>query len=110
MSCNEFERRFLGRWGADAAKYQIKAMYSGAFRFEISVDVGGSNYLVILGEHVNGLFCCIPNHGVSCEMTDPRETCYNASTLRSCDIPADHAAAIADAICKTATALYDFLE
>lgn len=110
MSCKEFERRFLGQWGKEHLKYHIKAMYSGTVRFEISVDVGGSNYLVILGEHVNGLFCCIPNHGISCEMTDPRDTYCNANTLCSCGIPSDHAEALADAICKTAIAMYDFLE
>ena len=109
MSCEKLEKRLLGRWTKHQAVYQIKAMYSGNVRFEISVDVGGRNYLVILGEHVNGLFCCIPNRGISCEMTDPRDTYHNAKKLLFCDIPGTHAEALADAICKTAVAMYDFL-
>lgn len=109
MSCEQLEKRLLGRWTKCQAVYQIKAMYFGTVRFEISVDVGGSNYLVIFGEHVNGMFCCIPNHGISCEMTDPRDTYNNAKKLCFRDIPGTHAEAIADAICKTAVAMYDFL-
>lgn len=91
-------------------EYLIKAMYSGTVRFEISIDVDGCNYLVIFGEHFNGLFCCIPNHGISCEMSDPRDTTFNATALSRCRIPVDRAAAIADAIYKTASAMYDYLE
>ena len=90
--------------------YQIKAMYSGTVRFEISVDVDGNNYLVIFGEHINGLFCCIPIHGISCEMAYPTETGFNTEALCGRGVPYNSAAAIADAICKTATAMYDYLE
>jgi hypothetical protein len=90
-------------------KYRITATHSANVRFEISVNVGGSSYLVIFGEHVNGLFCCIPNHKVSCEMTYPVDTGYNANALRNCDIPVAHAEAIAAAICKKATTMYDFI-
>lgn len=91
-------------------KYRITAVHSANARFEISVDVGGWNFLVIFGEHVSGAFCCIPNRCVACEMAEPRDTVYNANALCRCDIPTKHAEAIADAICKTAIAMYDLLE
>lgn len=85
--------------------YRISAQYSAEVLLEISVDVNGSNYLVIYGKHVNGGFCCIPNWNISCEMGDPSDTFYNMESLTRCRISKTNARAIAAAIRDTADQL-----
>ncbi len=62
-------------------EFSIGRSYLAKVLFEISVDTGGNNYLVIYGKHVNGYFCCIPNWHVGCEMAEPSDVFYNRSKL-----------------------------
>ena len=59
----------------------IRSTYPAAVNKEFSIDIDGENYLIIYGNHVNGGFCCIPNRGFSCEMSDADDTSYNAKKL-----------------------------
>lgn len=85
--------------------YKIGARYPAGVFFEISVDVDGSNYLVIYGWHINGGFCCIPNWNIACEMGDASDTVFNMEALQRCKISKNRAKAIAAAIRDTAAAL-----
>lgn len=78
--------------------YRISAAYPVKAQLEISVDVGGNNYLVIYGNHINGGFCCIPNWNIACEMSDPSDTFFNAEALMRCKMSKNLAKAIAAAI------------
>ena len=79
-------------------KFRVERFCTAAVSFEISVDVDGSNYLVIYGSHINGGFCCIPNWNIGCEMSDPTDTFYNAEALMRCKLKKSAAKAIAAAI------------
>lgn len=85
--------------------YNIGAIYHAEVLLEISVDVNGSNYLVIYGSHCNGGFCCIPNWNIGCEMGDPTDTFYNAEALQRCKVSKKNAKAIAAAIADAANRL-----
>lgn len=78
--------------------YKIVCTHPAKVEFEITVEVNGNSYLVIYGKHVNGGFCCIPNWGVACEMSDPEDTFYNQEALMRCKISKNYAKAIAAAI------------
>ena len=78
--------------------YKISKRYKASVQFESSVDCDDNNYLVIYGKHINGGWCCIPNWGIGCEMSDPDDTFYNYENLVRRGIEAPHAKAIANAI------------
>lgn len=78
-------------------EFNISAEYVAKVLFEISIDIGGSNYLVIYGRHINGYFCCIPNWSFGCEMAEPADIFYNTEKLAELVGP-DRAVAIAKAI------------
>lgn len=59
---------------------------------EFSVDIDGTNYLVIYGTHINGGWCAIPSHSISCEIGNPMDIFYNTERLSAVGI--DQAAAI----------------
>ena len=52
-----------------------------AVLFETDIVANGCSYLVMYGKHVNGYFCCIPNFGYGCEMSDPNDTAWNYNSL-----------------------------
>lgn len=57
--------------------FKIRKTYIVFDVYEISVDCGGWNYLVIFGKHINGWFAAIPNHNVCAEISDPADVYYN---------------------------------
>ena len=59
---------------------------------EFSIDIDGTSYLVIYGTHINGGWCAIPSHSISCEMGNPMDIIYNTERLSAVGI--DQAAAI----------------
>lgn len=81
---------------------KIQASYQANVHFEISLSIAGESYLVIYGEHINGNFCCVPDRGWGCEMTDPFDTFYNANKLQTCGADSDISTSIANAIKETA--------
>lgn len=79
--------------GAVVKEYDCKAL------FEITVEYKGGSYLLIYGKHINGYFCCLPMLGLSCEMSNPHDTFYNAGKLISvCRIDKSCAKLIAEVI------------
>lgn len=78
--------------------YTIQWQYPAKALFEIDVEFHGYSYLVIYGTHINGGFCCIPNWGIACEMSDPSDTFFNSEALMRSHLPKAVARAIAAAI------------
>lgn len=73
--------------------------YTVEARFEVSFDANGSHFLVIYGKHGNGGFCCIPNFGIGCEMSDePNDVFYNTEKLSGAGLAWVDAEAVAKAI------------
>lgn len=70
-------------------------------QFEVAINLNGNFYLVIIGEHINGYFCCIPNWHVGCEMSDPNDTFYNVERLTETGLDVETAKALAAEIRKT---------
>lgn len=56
-------------------------LFKATVLFETHISASGYEYLVIYGRHVNGYFCCIPNFGYGCEMSDPDDTVWNFDSL-----------------------------
>ena len=79
-------------------QFNINNAYEATVQFEISVDVDSTNFLVLYGEHINGGWCAIPNHGISCEMGEPSDICYNAEALIHRGLTVKDAQGIAAAI------------
>ena len=69
--------------------------------YRISVDADGFNFTVIYGGYENGFFCCIPNHGIGCDLSSPADTFYNTEVLQRHGLSAVAAKAIATAIMET---------
>ncbi len=65
----------------EGKNYRIGMSFPCKALFEFTVAVNGQAYLVIYGEHVNGYFCCLPTDHTGCEMAEPSDTFYNASSL-----------------------------
>lgn len=78
--------------------YTIQSTYPVEALFEFSVDTDGLNFLVIYGKHINGGFCCIPNWQISCEMSEPSDTFFNAEALQRAGLSGHCAKAISQAI------------
>jgi hypothetical protein len=79
-------------------EYKIIARHIASVVCEFTVETDGFSYLVIYGNHVNGGFCAIPNHGIACEMTDPSDIFYNYQSLKHHGISEHDAKSIAAAI------------
>lgn len=47
----------------------------------IGIDYNGNYYSVIFGRYINGGFCCIPNFGVGCELSNFSDILWNAESL-----------------------------
>ena len=82
--------------------YIIQKIYKADVLLEMSVDTDGYNFLVLYGSHVNGGWCAIPNHGISCEMSDPNDICFNAEALIYRGLTVKAARGIAAAILEAA--------
>ena len=59
-------------------KEKINGIYDVSNVYEISVDIGDFNYLVIYGQHINGWFISILNWNVCTEAAQPECIVYNA--------------------------------
>lgn len=77
---------------------KIESIYKAKVIFEFSLAISGISYLVIFGQHINGYWCCVTNHGWGCEMTSPCDTRYNRDKLISCGATKQEAIEIANAI------------
>ena len=80
-------------------------LYNAEVIFERDIAACGYSYLTIYGKHVNGYFCCILNHKISCEMSEPCDTFYNFERLTAAGIEVMSAEIIANEIKKIAEAL-----
>lgn len=78
--------------------YKLESSFNAVVLFEISVDVADWSYLIIYGKHINGYYCCIPNHNIGCEMTSPDRLEYNSDKLIDCGMECNIAKSIAVAI------------
>lgn len=78
--------------------YAIVGRYKVQALCEFTLETDGLSYLVIYGTHINGGFCAIPNHGISCEMGTPSDTFYNYEALTRQGLCTGTAKAIAAAI------------
>lgn len=79
-------------------EYKVDGVY------EVSYDVGGYNYLLIFGSHINGMFLCVPNWGIGCELAgDHKAVYYNKCNIAAAGLDLSASEAIAKFIC-------DFLE
>lgn len=47
----------------------------------IGVEYDGNFYSVIIGEYVNGGFCCIPNWNVGCELANLSDVFWNKESI-----------------------------
>lgn len=83
-------------------KFKIIAYHKADIVCEFTVETDGLSYLVIYGQHINGGFCAIPNHGIACEMSVPEDTYYNYEALNRSGINKNDARAIAMAIKEAA--------
>lgn len=74
-------------------QYEASALFKGIISFP-----GREMYTVIYGEHINGYFCCIPDHGIGCEMAEPTDLFYNTRSLVSCGLDENTAKGISESI------------
>lgn len=84
-------------------KFKVREMFDASVIFEANVEYFGYSYLIIYGEHINGYFCAIPNHGICCEMASPSDTFYNSERLIQADLPEHIADNLAKAIKELAS-------
>ena len=61
-------------------KSNVVAVYDASAQ-EISIDYNGFNYLVVFGEHVNGGYFAIINHGVCGDLAGLKDVGYNAESI-----------------------------
>lgn len=59
----------------------IRRIYKTEAKYELSIDYNGFNYLIIIGEHINGWFIAIPNWNVCTEAGNPIDSYYNCEKL-----------------------------
>lgn len=76
----------------------IQAAYKVSDTYEISVDYDGFNFLVIFGQHINGGFIAVVNHGICCEASSPDSINYNMWRLNRAGMKKEHAREIAMSI------------
>ena len=79
-------------------KAKIKRTYEATAKEELSIDCNGHNFLVIIGEHINGWYIAIPNWNVCTEAGYPTDNFYNGEKLASALNDENMGISIADAI------------
>lgn len=47
----------------------------------VGMEFNGNYYSVIFGRSINGGFCCIPNHGVGCDLAAFSDIFWNTETI-----------------------------
>lgn len=81
-------------------KATVRRMLKAYAREEISIDYNGFNYLVIIGEHINGWFIAIPNWNVCTEAGNPIDSYYNCEKLANALNDVNTGIALADCIAE----------
>lgn len=67
--------------------------------YDVSVEASGYSYHLIFGKQVDGMFLCIPNWDIGCEISDLSEWSWNIdSLLKTGWLDYEDAAAIAWAL------------
>lgn len=65
--------------------YNFKISYIGDESISdvhhIGIDCNGNHYGLIFGRYVNGGFCCIPDLGIGCELSDFDDVFWNEESL-----------------------------
>lgn len=79
-------------------KAEARETYTADVREEFSIDYNGFNYLIIIGEHINGWFIAIPNWNVCTEAGHPTDSFYNREKLANALNDVNAGAALADCI------------
>ena len=79
-------------------KAKIKRTYEATAKKELSIDWNGHNFLVIIGEHINGWYIAIPNWNVCTEAGFPTDNFYNGEKLANALNDENMGISIADAI------------
>lgn len=79
-------------------KAKIKRTYEATAKEELSIDWNGHNFLVIIGEHINGWYIAIPNWNVCTEAGFPTNNFYNGEKLANALNDENMGISIADAI------------
>ena len=79
-------------------KAKIKRTYEATAKEELSIDWNGHNFLVIIGEHINGWYIAIPNWNVCTEAGYPTNNFYNGEKLANALNDENMGISIADAI------------
>lgn len=79
-------------------KANIKRTYEATAKEELSIDWNGHNFLVIIGEHINGWYIAIPNWNVCTEAGYPTNNFYNGEKLANALNDENMGISIADAI------------
>lgn len=79
---------------------EVKRTYKADAREELSIDYNGFNYLVIIGEHINGWYIAIPNWSVCTEAGHPTDIFYNHEKLSDVLGDKDVCFVIADCIAE----------
>lgn len=88
--------------------YKIVREFSRQEVREFSIDIGDFGYLCIVGKHVNGMFICIPNWGLGCELSgSPDSVAYNAGKIAQAGAPVGISKSTAKAIAQAIYQIYD---
>lgn len=83
----------------------IEYSYPAKALLEVSVNIDGRVYHVILGTHVGGGFLCIPNWGIVCDRVHPDNVSGTAEALTQCRLSKTVAKAIAETVQHAAALL-----
>lgn len=78
--------------------FKLGRQYEASAFFNALFSINGEFYAVIYGEHINGYFCCIPDHGIGCEMAEPEDVFYNTRSLVSGGLDRNTAKCISESI------------
>lgn len=81
-------------------KAEVKKTYKADAKEELSIDYNGFNYLIIIGEHINGWFIAIPNWNVCTEAGNPIDNYYNSEKLTNALNDLNAGVALADCIAE----------
>lgn len=86
-------------------RFKLGRQYEASILLEGIISFPGREmYKVIYGEHINGYFCCIPDHGIGCEMAESTDLFYNTRSLVSCGLDGNTAKCISESIKQTIAA------
>ena len=78
--------------------HKLESSFDVNSLFEISIDVNGFSYLVIMGHHINGYYICIPNYNIGTEAGDPSSVGFNTDKLIEAGLSSEVARDIAEEI------------